>query len=184
MKKIVFLGLFSFLFGMSHLVVAHSFHYEIQVSNELNTVGGKLKELKMTWLYGKDVSRVMIEDQTDLKKLAAKLISDLDLLGFFTQLKLNGKNIAFGKAKNVQLKETDNMLRLLFTLPLKKPVLINKGAVLSLNHEDPSAIAILYYDKPSEIIINGSLKKRCKPTVQEKGSFDEGEFPQIVKVRC
>jgi len=184
MKKVFFLGLLSFLLGMSQLAVAHSYHYEIQVSNELNTDSGKLNGLKMTWFYDEDVSSVMIQDQTDLKKLGAKLIADLDLLGYFTQLKLNGKIIAFEKAKNVQLKEVDKMLVLLFTLPLKNPIALKKGSVLNIDHEDPSDIAILYYDKPSEIIIHGTLKKRCKPTVKEKGDFEEGEFPQVVKVAC
>lgn len=164
--------------------VAHAYHYEVQISNELNSSKGQLNALNMTWLYDEDVSGVMLQDQDDLKKLSAKLINDLDLLGYFTQVKLNGKTLALGKAKNVILKKFDNTLLLFFTIPFKKPVTIKKGSTLSFNHEDPSASAILYYDKPSEIIINGTLKKRCKSTVKEKGDFNEGEFPQVVKVYC
>lgn len=186
MKKVFILSLLLLLTTTSvgRIVFAHSYHYEVQISNELNLNKGKLNALNMTWLYDEDVSGVMLQDQKDLKKLAAKLIKDLDLLGYFTQMKLNGEILALGKAKNVHLQESENTLMLFFTLPFKKPISIPKGSTLSLNHEDPSAIAILYYEKPSEIVINGTLKKRCKTTVKEKGDFDEGEFPQIVKIYC
>ena len=184
MRKILFLGFLILLTSVTRVAFSHSYHYEIQVSNELNSSNGQLKELKMTWFYDEDVSNVMMQDQADLKKLSSKLISDLDLLGYFTQLKINGKVVTLGKAKNVQLKKENNMLMLFFTLPLKTPVAINKGSTLSLNHEDPGSIAILYYEKPSEIIINGSLKRRCKSSVKEKGDFKEGEFPQTVNIYC
>ena len=172
------------LIAFTATAFAHSYHYEVQISNELISKNEKLKALKMTWLYDNEVSTAMLEDQKNLKKLGHTLINDLDLLGYFTQIKLNGKALPFGRATQVGLVKSKNALKLSFTLPLSMPIAIKNKSVLSLDHEDPSAIAILFYDNPAHIKLNGALKKRCKSSIKEKVSFSEGDFPQIVKIGC
>ncbi len=187
MKKIIFLSLLALtilLTSFANTAFSHSYHYEIQISTELYSVKNQLTGLRMNWLYDEDVSSVMTQDQTDLNKLKNKLISDLASLAYFTELKINGKVEALGKATNVSLVKKGDALELSFSLPLKKPVTVKRGTTLNLNHADPGSIAIIYYDQASDVIVNGPLKKQCKPTVKEKGDFKEGEFPQLVNIYC
>jgi len=172
------------LMAFSSIAFSHSYHYEVQVTNKLISKDEKLAALKMTWLYDHDVSKAMLDDQKDLKKLENKLISDLDLLGYFTQVKLNGKALPFDRAKNVRLIKSKDLLELSFLLPLSIPIQIDAKNVLSLDHEDPSSIAILFYENASHIQLNGMLKKRCRIVIKEKDDFAEGEFPQVVKIGC
>jgi len=172
----------------------HSYHYEVQVANTLQTNNNKqLEALKLTFLYDGSVSKVMLQDQKDLKKLGDTLITDLQKLGYFTQIKLNGKTLNTNKAQDIRLEKISakdsegrpyNALQLQFTLPLQKAANITKNSELELRHEDPTEAAILYYDNADHILIEGSLKMSCKSSVKEKGDFAEGEFPQIVKVIC
>lgn len=172
------------LMAFTSTAFSHTYHYEVKITNKLISKNEKLEALGMTWLYDHDVSKAMLDDQKNLKKLGNKLISDLDLLGYFTQIKLNGKALPFDRAKNVHLIKSKDSLELSFLLPLSMPINIKTKSTLSLDHEDPSAIAILFYENSSHVQLNGSLKKRCKTTMKEKGKFAEGEFPQIVKIGC
>ena len=172
---------------------AHSYHYEMQVTNVLQTNDKKqLEALKLTYLYDGEVSKAMLQDQKDLKKLGKTLLSDLGKLGYFTQIKLNGKVLNTHKAQDIKLKKISvkgegnsyDALQLHFTLALKTPINITKGSEIALAHEDPTEAAILYYENAEHILVDGSLKDSCTSSVKEKSNFTEGEFPQIIRVNC
>jgi len=178
-------------------VFSHSYHYELQVTNTLQTNNKKqLEALKLSFLYDGDVSNAMLQDQKDLKKLGDKLIKDLEILGYFTQVKLNEKVIKTNKASDVNLEKISikgesgayDTLKLNFTLVLKKPTHIfnttTKNTEITFYHEDPTAAAILYYENAAHIVLGDALKESCKASVKEKGKFTEGEFPQIIAVTC
>ncbi len=184
MKKVFIVSLLFLFAALIQPAFSHSYHYEVQVQTDLISKNSQLSALKMTWYYDEEVSTVLLEDQKDLKKLGKKLITDLDLLGYFTQLKLNGKVLVMGKAENYKLRNENNTLALSFTLPLTMPIKINDKSVLSIVHEDPAEVAILYYDNETEITLHDELKKRCKKSVVDKKNFKDGEFPQIVKIAC
>jgi len=188
--NIVFLAaLFS-----SQTIFAHAYHYEVQVTNALQTNDEKeLKALKLTFLYDAETSEVMLQDQKDLEKLGKKLASDLGKLAYFTQAKVNGKVLDFKEVSDIKLdtiKEEGNdkklydVLQLHFTLALKTPVSLDGNNEIGFFHEDPSDAAILYYKNEKHILLGDNLKDRCKASVKEKGKFEEGEFPQIVSVSC
>ena len=185
--------LFASLALLSTQVFAHSYHYEMQVTNALQTNDKKqLEALKLTFLYDGDVSNAMLQDQQDLDKLGKTLIKDLGELGYFTQIKLNRKVLNTNKAKDIKLEKVSikskdgnyDALQLHFTLALKKPASITKNSEIALAHEDPTSAAILYYENTDHILVEGSLKDSCKSSVKEKGKFEEGEFPQIIRVNC
>ncbi len=139
----------------------------------------------MTWAYDEEVSGAMLQDQQDLNKLGSKLMEDLDLLGYFTQIKFNDTILQTTKVTSFKLQKTQtNQLKLHFTLPLKKPVQLQDKFVIHFIHEDPTAVAILYYDKSSSIDLNKPLASHCLRSVIDKKGFDEGEFPQIVTLNC
>ncbi len=172
---------------------AHSYHYEIQVSNNLQTNDkDQLEALNISFLYDGDVSKVMLQDENNLEVLGNKLIKDLGQLGYFTQVKVNGVVVDTQKASEVKLnKITSNgkegkfdVLQLNFTLKLKAPAPLIPNSEIAFDHEDPTAVAILYYENAKQIILGNNLKDNCKASVKEKDKFEEGEFPQIVRVRC
>ena len=195
MKKLLLLNivLLTALFS-PQITFAHAYHYEVQVTNALQTNDKKqLEALKLTFLYDGETSEVMLQDQKDLKKLGKKLADDLGKLAYFTQAKVNGKVLNFKEASDIQLdtikKEDDdkklyNALQLHFTLVLKTPISIDGDSKIGFFHEDPSNAAILYYEDEKHILLGDNLKDSCKASVKEKGDFKEGEFPQIVNVSC
>ena len=195
MKKFLLLNI-AFLAALlsSQTTFAHSYHYEVQVTNALQTNDKKeLKALKLTFLYDGETSEVMLQDQKDLEKLGKKLTSDLGKLAYFTQAKVNGKVLDFKEASDIKLdtikeegddKKLYDILQLHFTLQLKTPVSIDGGSEIGFFHEDPSDAAILYYEDEKYILLGDNLKDRCTASVKEKNKFDEGDFPQIVNVSC
>ena len=196
MKKLQFLNTLFFIAFATFFTMqasAHSYHYEMQVTNVLQTNNkGQLEALKLSFLYDGDVSNVMLQDEKNLNKLGKTLIRDLGKLGYFTQIKLNDKVLNTQKAQNIKLEKIAikgeegkyDALQLNFTLPLKHPANIAKNSEIALAHEDPTDAAILYYENSEHIFVDGSLKSQCKSSVKEKGKFEEGEFPQIIKVNC
>ena len=179
---------------LSTQVFAHSYHYEVQVSNALKFNDDKqLEALRLSFIYDGEVSAVMLQDEKDLDKLGKSLIKDLEKLAYFTQAKIDGKVLEFKEASDIKLestkeqgedKETYDALKLNFTLALKKPAALNKDSNIGFFHEDPTEAAILYYDNAKSITVSDSLKDNCKASVKEKGDFKEGEFPQVVSVDC
>ena len=202
MKKSLFLSkhfttiFFTAFFAISPFTTpasAHSYHYEVQVTNALQANDKKqLESLRISFLYDVAVSNAMLQDQNDLAKLGKSLISDLETLGYFTQVKLNGKVINTGRAINIKLEKVNvksedgayDALKLHFTLALKTPVSIDKNSEIAFYHEDPTDAATLYYENAEHILLGYSLKDSCKTSVKEKGKFAEGEFPQIIRINC
>lgn len=195
MKKILLLNiLFLATLFSSQITFAHAYHYEVQITNALQTNDKKeLKALKLTFSYDGETSEVMLQDQKNLEKLGKKLVSDLGKLAYFTQAKVNGKVLDFKEASDIKLdtikvkgddKKLYDILQLHFTLELKTPVSLDGNNEIGFFHEDPSNAAILYYENEKQILLGDSLKDRCEASVKEKGDFEEGEFPQIVSVSC
>ena len=195
MKKSLFLSLLvSLTLFATQTLFAHAYHYEIQVTNTLQTNDKKqLNALKLTFLYDSETSEVMLQDQKNLEKLGKKLTSDLGKLAYFTQAKVNGKVLDFKEASDIKLniikekgddEKLYDTLQLHFTLVLKKPVSIDGDSEIGFFHEDPTEAAILYYKDAKHIIVGDNMKDSCKASVKEKDGFKEGEFPQIANVSC
>ena len=165
------------------------FHYELPVKSTLiSNNNQKLSAIQISWTYDEEVSDLMLKDQKNIKKLGKKLINDLEKIQYFTALKLDGKPIETGKVKQFNLEEIKHKdysnLKLTFTLPITSAATLKGNHVLIVNHEDPTASAILYYDKPQDLRVNGPLQSKCKTIIVEKKKFEEGESPQDVKVVC
>ena len=193
MKKSHLLGILLALLFFTTPAFSHSYHYEMQVTNTLQINNKKqLEALQLSFLYDGEVSNVMLQDEKDLDKLGKTLISDLGILGYFTQIKLNGKVLNTQKASKIELDKvvlkgengSFDVLQLSFTLALKSPATLTSNSEIAFFHEDPTAAAILYYENAEHIVVDGNLKDNCKATVKEKDKFDEGEFPQIIRVNC
>ena len=184
-----FLAAITFLLTVIMQPVFAHFHYELPIKSTLVTnANQQLTAMKLSWIYDDEVSDLMLKSQKNVKKLGAKLINDRDKLCYFTSLKLDGKSLKTGKVSQFNLEEIKHKdysnLKLSFTLPVTPPVSLKGNHTLVVNHEDATASAILYYDKPQDLRTSGALKAKCKTIVVEKKKFDEGESPQDVKVVC
>ena len=188
-QKMFFIAIAALFLSFFVLPAFAHFHYELPIKSTLMSNNKQqLSAMQVSWIYDDEVSELMLKDQKDLKKLGKKLINDLDLLQYFTVLKLDGKPLKTGKVKKYHLEEIKHKdysnLKLTFTLPITSAASLKGNHVLIVNHEDPTASAILYYDKPQDLRINGPLQGKCKTIVVEKKKFEEGESPQDVKVVC
>lgn len=190
MKKMLFLALF---FIATNTGFAHSFHYELQILNTLQiNEENQLESMRLSWIYDGDVSEAMLQDEKDLEKLGKKVISDLEKLAYFTQVKLNGKVLDFNKATDVKLEtkkvktedQSYDALQLFFTLPFKTAPDMSGENIITLVHEDPSAAAILYYEDAKTLLASGMFEKKCSVEIVEKKDFEEGEFPQLITINC
>jgi len=188
MKKmtLIFIALLGLL--LSPLVYAH-FHYELPLETSLKVNDKKeLIGLDIVWIYDDELTGLMLKDQKNVSKLGVKLMKDLDALGYFTFLKLNGNAVSTSKVTSYKLEEmkkTDySNLKLSFYLPLKKPVSLAGKNTLTFRHEDANASAVLYYDKPEHLQLGKELQAHCKVVISDKKGFEEGEAPQNVEVAC
>jgi len=168
---------------------SHAIHYEVQVKSELQAnTDNQISGVGMVWRYDPTASADMLKDEPDIKKLEKMIHSNLNRFNFFTKLKSENKTLATATVQNFKLeeiKESDgSYLQISFTLPLASPPKLSTIKQINFIHSDPTATAILYYENPKDIMLGYGLQDNCKTSVEEKPSFNEGEFPQIVKISC
>lgn len=190
MKKIVssLLVISSFLMITMQSSFAH-FHYEAEANTVLQTNKDKnLSALNISWVYDPEVTEMMLKDNDDLKDFGKGLIKDLDKLSYFTKLTLDGKHLKTAKVETYKLekvgKDQDTRLKLSFTLPLVTPVALKGKTTLLIDHTDPSASAVIYYDTATSISFDKTLDPNCIADVKDKKEYEHGETPQLVKVFC
>ncbi len=123
-----------------------------------------------------------------LTKLEKSIHSNLERFKFFTKIKSDNKILATNKAQNFELEETKDgevtNLQISFTLPFTSPLTLASVKTITFDYSDPTATAILYYESPEDVSLGYGLKEQCKTKLEEKPSFKEGEFPQIVTISC
>lgn len=177
-----------FLFVSTQTAFAH-FHYEAAATTVLQTnKDNKLSALKISWVYDPEVTDMMLKDNDNLKEFGEGLIKDLDKLGYFTKLKLDGKALKTTKVETYKLekvgKDEDTRLKLSFTLPLETPLTLKGKTTLLIDHTDTSASAIIYYDTAISISFSKTLDPHCIADVKDKKKYEHGETPQLVKIFC
>src|SRR3972149_3226992 len=86
-------------------------------------------------LEGLQSAKKGVFTREELAPLAQVNVDSLEESDFFTYAKADGKDLAFGDAKDYSLDYKSEVLTLHFTLPLKTPV---KGKDLSIEVYDPS----------------------------------------------
>lgn len=168
---------------------SHAVHYEVQLKSELQVnTDNQISGVGMVWRYDPIASEDMLKDEPDIKKLEKMIHSNLNRFNFFTKLKSEDKTLATAAVQNFKLEEVKNTdesyLQISFSLPLTSPLKLSTFKEIKFDHSDPTAIAILYYENPKDVMLGYGLTDKCKTSVEEKASFNEGEFPQIVTIKC
>ena len=174
---------------LTQVAFSHAVHYEIQMKSELQVnTDNQISGVGMTWRYDPTASEDMLKDEPDIKKLEKMIHSNLDRFNFFTKIRSETSPLPSTNAQNFKLEEVKgsdtSYLQISFTLPLANPPKLSSIKTIHLDHADPTATAIMYYENPNDITLGYGLDDKCKTSVEEKSSFNEGEFPQIVTVSC
>ncbi len=189
MKKILSTLLVSFFLLIPIQVSFAHFHYEAEATTVLKTnKDDKLNALDISWIYDPTVTDMMLKDNDDLKAFGKGLIKDLGKLGYITTLTLDGKPLKTTTVEKYTLekigKNEDTRLKLSFTLPLETPTEIKGKSTLLIDHTDPSASAIIYYETAMSISFDKTLDPHCIADVKNKKDYAHGETPQRVKIFC
>ena len=188
MLKVLLPALFiSLLFNQT--AFSHAIHYEVQLKSELQVnTDNQISGVGMVWRYDPTASEDMLKDEPDIKKLEKMIHSNLSRFNFFTKIRTETKPLPTSNVQNFKLEEvkgTDtSYLQISFSLPLANPPKLSSIKTIHFDHADPTATAIMYYENPKDIMLGYGLDDKCKSSVEEKPSFNEGEFPQIVTISC
>lgn len=187
------LGVALVLSSFTRPVVAGGFHYDIDVSNQLvEDASGKLTGLQMRWLYGQEVSQILLEGEdlsagqraASLQALADQMLGDLLKLNYFTRLNLDGQALQLVTVTRYRLELTqDQRLQLDFLLPIVTPQHL-AGKKLDVALADSSGSATLKYQDASRIMLGSKLKATCTVGLEQKEDFAHGDPAQIAHVQC
>ncbi|MEE9352049.1 MAG: DUF1007 family protein [Thiotrichaceae bacterium] len=193
MSKILKTSLVIFLLLASKALSAGGFHYEIDAHTHFMTNDtGAVSGLEMTWIYDKQISDMIIEDEDlseakradTLKTVASLMIQDLDPMNYFTSLLINDQPATFKGVNQQQLQLVNQkQLKLTFLIPLEKPVNI-KNITFDLALADPNGAGIIIYNDIQSLTMDKKLQTRCKPTLVDHKEFEHGQAAQLVKVSC
>ena len=185
------LVLFAGLSGQE--VLAHGFHYNLDVSSQLQEDStGKLTGVRINWFYDTEVSKSLLEGEDmsadkqaqTLQEIAQRAIADLGTLHYFTNLSLGGQTLATLPVTDYHLDLLpDGHLNLNFVLPLKVPQDMT-GKRLDISMSDSSGSAILIFENASRISMGEKLAAACAVTLEEKAQYADAEAPQIVHLQC
>jgi ABC-type uncharacterized transport system substrate-binding protein len=192
MKRLLMAGLLALSLG-SPLALAHGFHYRIGVDTKLVVdAQGHLTGLQMSWLHDADISKAMFEDEDmsaenrdqTIRQIGYRLVHDLQRLGYFTQLKLDGQALQTSSAKTHSLSlDSKQQMLLDFLLPLQTPVDL-AGKTLTWTMQDPEGMGILTYPASSHITPPANCKVQLTTPPTSTNPDEEAQHPQTVTLSC
>lgn len=189
MSKPFFKQLVGIIFLMMAYPAFAHFHYNIDVTNTLQVnQNNQLTGFRFSWVYNEEVSQIMLEDNPDLNAFGKGLMEDLNELGYFTQVQLNGKPLPTTKVTSYHLDKINlnnkPRLKLSFTLPLAAPVNLTGNNMLTIEHPDPSGSAIVTYRDVNHILLADIKKTTCKPSIKNKPQVEHGKASQTIQISC
>jgi ABC-type uncharacterized transport system substrate-binding protein len=151
---------------------------------------GRVTALRVSWRFDEFYSLFAIEgldknadgvlEAEELRPLAELNVTSLKEVDYFTHVKVNGVDAAFGEARDPLSTFQDGILSLEFVIPLQTPV-DPRQAVVSLVSYDPTfyiAVEPLLQDPVS---FTGSAPPQCRAVEEEGGagealSLSEADF--------
>lgn len=180
------------LVGLMSPVFAHFAHYEIDVRSSLvEDAAGNLTAIHMNWLYDQGVSELLLEDEdlspgeraATLQAIAGRIMSDLYKLGYYTHLKVAGKELQLATVTNYKLDVTpDKRLQLDFMLPLAKPQPL-AGTQLDIEVVEPTGSGVLLY-KSAEDVSTAPTKANCLIRLEAHPNYAHGGPAQTAHLQC
>jgi len=122
-------------------------------------------------LEGLQSAKKGVFTREELAPLAQVNVESLKESDFFTYAKANGKDLAFGDAKDYSLDYKSEVLTLQFTLPLKTPV---KAKDLSVEVYDPSYFVDFSFPDKDAVALVGA-PTQCKVALEKPKDASLGQ---------
>lgn len=158
------------LLGLANPLSADGFHYQLQAASQfVGNAAGELTSIKMDWTYDPELTAILLEDEdlseankaATLKQRASDILGDLEKLGYFSALSVNGQAIATHTVQDHNMVLTaDQSMVLSFQLPLKTATAV-AGKKISLRLADPDGVGSLFYKSPQDVSLDANLAKIC-----------------------
>jgi ABC-type uncharacterized transport system substrate-binding protein len=149
-------------------------HVWVTAKAQLVYEGGKLVGIRHAWSFdpeytaygtqGLDANKDGTLSPDELADFAAQNTADLGRFGYFTKLKVGGKEQVFSEPKEPAAHMEDTSLVMTFLLPLKTPVQQGRG-VAALEVYDPTyLVAVSFAEGPDAVTLAGA-PQGCAVTV-------------------
>ncbi|MHB2208903.1 DUF1007 family protein [Methylobacterium sp. CM6257] len=155
---------------------AASAHPHVWVSAKAQLVyeGGKLVGVRDTWSFdpeytafvtqGLDTNKDGTLSPNELAGLAAENTANLAEFGYFTKLKVGGKEQAFAAPMEPAMRMEDKALVLTFLLPLKNPAQQGRG-IAALEVYDPTYFVAFSFAEGADAATLTGAPQGCAATV-------------------
>ncbi|MCJ2090345.1 DUF1007 family protein [Methylobacterium sp. E-005] len=161
-------------------------HVWVTAKAQLVYEGGKLVGVRDTWSFdpeytafvtqGLDTNKDGKLSPEELAGLAAENTASLAEFGYFTKLKVGGKEQAFTDPQEPAARMEDRALVMTFLLPLKTPVQQGRG-VAALEVYDPTYFVAFSFAEGSDAATLSGAPQGCAATVTRPKS----EQPKIAE---
>ncbi|KQS50431.1 ABC transporter substrate-binding protein [Methylobacterium sp. Leaf361] len=149
-------------------------HVWVTAKAQLVYADGKLVGVRDTWSFdpeytafvtqGLDTNKDGKLSPEELAGLAAENTANLAEFGYFTKLKVGGKEQAFGDPKEPAAHMDDRALVMTFLLPLKTPVQQGRG-VATLEVYDPTYFVAFSFAEGADAATLAGAPQGCAATV-------------------
>ncbi|GJE11295.1 MULTISPECIES: DUF1007 family protein [Methylobacterium] len=162
--------------GLACAATAATAHPHVWVTARAQLVyaDGRLVGVRDTWRFdpeytsfitqGLDANKDGTLSPDELAGLAAENTANLAEFGYFTKLKVGGKEQAFADPKEPAARVEDRALVLTFLLPLKTPVQQGRG-VAALEVYDPTYFVAFSFAEGSDAATLAGAPQGCAATV-------------------
>ncbi|MBX9934462.1 MAG: DUF1007 family protein [Methylobacterium sp.] len=172
--------------GLTGAALAHPHVWIISKVQIAYGSGGKVEGIRHAWTFDKSYSAFVTQGldangdgkltPEELVALAAENTANLAEFGYFTKLKVGGKDQAFVDPVEPRMALEEGALTLSFLLPLKNPIVQGKG-VAALEVYDPTYFVSFSLSDAADVATLKAAPTGCAVTVTRSKS-DPAPTPQ------
>lgn len=141
-------------------------HVWVTAKAQVVYADGKVTGIRHSWAFDPEYSAFVTQGldankdgkltPDELSSLAATNTENLAEFGYFTKLKVAGKDQAFNTPQEPAMRMEGNALTLSFLLPLKSPAALGRG-VAALEVYDPTFfVSFAYSEAPDAVTLSGA----------------------------
>ncbi|MCJ2144002.1 DUF1007 family protein [Methylobacterium sp. E-066] len=162
--------------GLACAATAASAHPHVWVTAKAELIyeNGKLVSVRDTWSFDPEYTAFLVQgldadkdgklSPDELAGLAATNTEGLSPYGYFTKLKVGGKEQAFADPKEPAMRLEGKALVLSFLLPLKAPIQQGRG-VAALEVYDPTYVVAFSFAEGADAATLAGAPQGCAATV-------------------
>jgi ABC-type uncharacterized transport system substrate-binding protein len=145
---------------------------------------GKIAGMNVEWTFddgyaqmaldGLDLNQDGVYSESEIAPLTQDNMNSLKDYGYFTVMRLNGKRLEIGEAREAGQLYSNDKLKLHFHVPLKEPADPRSGEFV-VKVYDPDFFIALDYAKDEPVTVIGQMPKGCTMEVKPVPTDEELE---------